>query len=509
MSDIDIAHNEAPVREKRLGAITGFVGTVGELGARASGCGLRNRDRTFTQASACSSGCCQGQLSSILDVVVVNHAPVGCASDSAAANSNFKSGAKIRSLDPSNIRIVSTNLQESDTVFGATQKLRDAIAQAYRRYRPHAIFVTTSCVSGIIGEDVQGVLDDLADELPIPLVPAFCEGFKSKVWASGFDSAFHAVLHGLVKPPQKKTNKVNFVNFRGSARAEIIETFARLGVEPTFVLQHSTVEQLQHLSEAAATVSICGTLGSYLGNGLQQHYGVPYLKTEQPHGISGYENWLRALGEALGRPREVEAYLREARAQVAPELEELRRALAGKTAVVGMGPSFSHNYVRVLRELGVEVLWGASWHFDQNYDHGGLPESTARLAESSPSLKVSVGDQQNYEVVNLLNRLKPDLYITRHPGSSVWSTKMGIATYFVTDEFAAFGFKGILNFGNILVDKLTNRSLQRKLAQRIKLPYSDWWIGQDSFAFLHPEAVASQGASASQPVAASLLEAAE
>jgi nitrogenase molybdenum-iron protein alpha chain len=99
-----------------------------------------------------------------------------------------------------------------------------------------------------------------------------------------------------------------------------------------------------------------------------------------------------------------------------------------------------------------------------------------------------VGDQQNYEVVNLLTKLKPDLYVTRHGGSSVWSTKMGIATHMLTDEFTAFGYGGLVNFGNILVDKLTNRALAKRLAQRIKLPYTSWWLAQDSFSFIQDEA---------------------
>ncbi|HMA95639.1 MAG TPA: nitrogenase component 1 [Polyangiaceae bacterium] len=178
MSRIDIKRNEVPIREKRLSAITGYVGTIGDLSERASGCGVRNRDRCFTQASSCSSACCQGQLSNIKDAVVVNHASIGCAADAAAINVNFKSGARIRGIEFGNVRLVSTNLKESDTVFGATAKLRESIIAAYNRYKPKAIFVTTSCVSGIIGEDVQGVLEELREELGIPLVPAFCEGFK-------------------------------------------------------------------------------------------------------------------------------------------------------------------------------------------------------------------------------------------------------------------------------------------------------------------------------------------
>jgi nitrogenase molybdenum-iron protein alpha chain len=488
MGTINIKQNEVPVREFRLGAVTGYVGTIGDLHDRAAdGCDVGNRERCFTQASACSSGCCQGQLGSISDALVINHAPVGCAADAVASNVNYKSGARLRGLDYKNLRIISTNLDERDTVFGGAEKLRDTILQANERYHPKAIFVTASCVSGIIGEDIQSVLNDLKDELDIPLVPAFCEGFKSKVWASGFDAAFHAVLHGIVAPPRFKTNKVNFVNFRGSARKEIISIFEKLGVEPVFLLQHSTVEEIRRISEARATVSICGTLGSYLGNSLEQHYGVPYVRTEQPHGITGYKNWLRSLGTLLESEEEVEKIIASEEARIAPDLQELRAKLKGKTAVVGMGPSFGHNYTRVLRELGVEVLWAATWHFDQKYDHGEVPESTKRLAEVDGDLPVSVGDQQNYEIVNLLNKLKPDIYVTRHGGSSVWATKMGIASYMITDEYAAFGFNGIINFGNVIVDKLTNRSLARKLAERIKLPYSEWWLAQDSFSLLNAE----------------------
>ncbi len=487
MNSIDIKRNEAPIRENRLGAVTGYVGTIGDLHSRATGCGLENRERSFTQASACSSGCCQSQLSNITDALVVNHAPVGCAADAVTSNVNFKSGARVRGLEYTNVRIVSTNLDEQDTVFGATGKLRDTILQSYERYKPQAIFVTASCVSGIIGEDLQSVLNDLKEELDIPLVPAFCEGFKSKVWATGFDAAFHAVLHGIVEPPRFKTNKVNFVNFRASARKEIINTFAKLGVEPVFLLQYSSVEELRRLSEARATVSICGTLGSYLGNGLEQHYGVPYVKTEQPHGIIGYKNWLRSLGSVLGEEAAVEAHIAAEEARIATDLAEIRAKLKGKTAVVGMGPSFGHNYTRVLRELGVEVLWASTWHFDQNYDNGEVPESTKRLAAEDENLRVSVGEVQNFEIVNLLDKLKPDIYITRHSGSSVWATKMGVASYMITDEFAAFGYNGIIDFGSVLIDKLTNRSLARKLAERIKLPYSDWWLEQDTYSLMKAE----------------------
>ncbi|MHB8064507.1 MAG: nitrogenase component 1 [Ruminiclostridium sp.] len=486
---INVKNNEAATRENRLGAITGYKGTIKDLVSQSVCGSLKNKERCFSQTSACTAGCAQGYLSGIVDAAIVNHAPIGCASDAVYGNTTNKWGEKVRGWKHTNIKFLSTNMNEKDTVFGAAEKLREAVREAYRRFNPKAIFVTTSCVSGIIGEDISSILDELKEEIPIPLAPVFCEGFKSKIWASGFDAAFHAILTKIVKSPEKKTNKVNMINFRGSAKEEITQILARLGLEPIFVAPFSTIEQLSKMSESAATISICGTLGGYLGNGLEQEYGVPYVKTIQPHGIAGMESWLRGLGKATGKEKEAEEYIAEQKVKIESELKEIREKLKNYRVVVGMGPSFGHNYIRLLRELGADVIWGATWHFDQRYDHGSTPESAKLLFEEDENLPVSVADQQNFELLNLLNKLKPDIYISRHGGSAVWATKMGIASIMVADEYSAFGFQGLIDFGYRLIDAVANRSLARNLATRIKLPYTDWWLNQDSFEFLKEEVV--------------------
>ncbi|MBP2657392.1 MAG: oxidoreductase/nitrogenase component 1 [Firmicutes bacterium] len=486
---INLNISEVAIRENRLGSVTGYQGSIKELAAQASSCSLKNKERCFSQSSACSSGCAQGYLSRIVDAAIVVHAPIGCAADSVYSNTQNKWGEKVRNWKHRNINVINTNMVEEDTVFGAVAKLKEAVREAYRRFNPKAIFVTTSCVSGIIGEDITSVLDELEEEIPIPLAPVFCEGFKSKIWASGFDAAFHAILTKIVKPPQRKTNKVNMINFSGSARKQIVETLARFGLEPVFVAPYSTVEELSKMSESAATISICGTLGSYIGNGLEEHYGVPYVKTLQPHGIVGMDSWLRGLGAVTGKEQEVEAYIREEKEKIASDLVEIREKLQGHTAVVGMGPSFGHNYIRTIQELGIKVIWGATWHFDPQYDNGKTPASTELLASQEVDIPVSVGDQQNYELLNLLNRLKPDLYVARHGGSTVWATKLGIPSVMVADEFSAFGYQGLIDFGYRLSDALTNRSLAKNLSSRVKMPYTDWWMAQDSFIFLENEVV--------------------
>ena len=480
---INLKVTSSGTRENRLGSITGYSGDLHDLVNRSKCGNLQERERCFSQSSSCDAGCALAQLASIRDVAVINHAPSGCTAMSANTVVHYTQLAAKRGVDYHTV-FLGTDMDESDTIFGATTDLRQIIIETYNRYRPNAIFVGTSCVSGIIGEDVDSVVAELREELPIPLAPVHCEGFKSRVWASGFDAADHAVLTNIVKPPRKKTNVVNFKNFNESARQEIIDIFANFGVEPFFLYANSTVEELSRLPEAIATVSICGTLGTYLGNGLEQEYGVPYIKSINPLGIAGFETWLREIGQVIKKEAEVEAYIERERAFYLPKIEEVKQQLKGLRAVLGMGASYAFQVSRVLQELGIEVVWVASWHYDTKYDNGELPPHLEYLEQNSPyNFKVSVSDQQNFEILNILNTYKPDIYLARHPGTTVWAIKQGTAAFFLGDEYKTFGYRGTLEFANTILDTIRNRSFEKNLAARITLPYTDWWYKQDNATF--------------------------
>ena len=92
--------------------------------------------------------------------------------------------------------------------------------------------------------------------------------------------------------------------------------------------------------------------------------------------------------------------------------------------------------------------------------------------------ETSVADQQNYEVMNILNKYKPDMYLSRHPGSTVWAIKNGTPAIYVADEYMIFGYKHTLEFANAILDTVRNRSFEENLAKRTKLPYTQWWYEQ-------------------------------
>jgi nitrogenase molybdenum-iron protein alpha chain len=228
----------------------------------------------------------------------------------------------------------------------------------------------------------------------------------------------------------------------------------------------------------------CQTLGSYLAAGLEAHFGVPLVKSIPPSGMAGMDSWLRELGKVTGKESEVEELIAEEKAKILPELAEIRAKLQGRTVYLAMGPGFGHGFLGVLQELGLDVVQATSWHFDQRHDHGECPAATQRLADLEKDIPYSVNDHQNYEIISLLREKKPELYVTRHVGTAVWAAKLGIASLAILDEYAAFGYQGLINFGYRAVDTLANRAFAQRLAGRVHLPYTEWWQQQSAFNFL-------------------------
>lgn len=479
MSTISLKEADVPIREKRLGSIIGFDGSARELVDASHNGTLKECQRKFSQCMGCNSGQAFCQLSMIQDVAVVNHAPVGCAGDFFGFNFTYRVEQSRRDLPPEIGRYFSTCIEEKDTVFGAAKKLENTVQEAWRRVHPKAIFVTTSCASGIIGEDIESVLDQLSEELGIPVVSCVCEGFRSRIWTTGFDAAYHSVLRKIVKPAEKKTNKVNIVNFWGSHIFD--DLLEKLGYEAQYIMPFATIEELSHVSEAAATIHICPSLSTYMGAGLEQVYGVPEIKTPPAYGIEATDRWMRELGKVLERETEVEEIIREEHDRILPKLEEYRKEFQGKTAYVAAGAAHGHAIIALLRELGFQVEGASIFHHDPLYDNEEVKSDALAQAVDvyGDVQRYRVCNKQAFELVNAFSKIKPDIIIARHSGMTAWAAKLGIPSLLIGDEQFGFGYQGVLNYAQRIDETLDTVEFVTNLSKHVVMPYTDWWLNQE------------------------------
>jgi nitrogenase molybdenum-iron protein alpha chain len=76
------------------------------------------------------------------------------------------------------------------------------------------------------------------------------------------------------------------------------------------------------------------------------------------------------------------------------------------------------------------------------------------------------------------------MLIVRHGNLAVWGAKLGIPTFLLQDEHLSLGYRGIIRYGRKIADFVSNPALVKHLARHTKLPYTDWWLEQNPYAFL-------------------------
>lgn len=491
MKKINLDNSLVQTREERLGTIIAWkTGKASEIlrdsEYTCGGCKDNGGKRLceakgpFTQGSKCSEEMVSCQHSNVRDAVFIQHSPVGCGAGQVLSNSLYRNGLAIRGLPVENVKIINTNMDESDVVFGGLKKLEQSIRDAFNRHNPKVIFVGTSCAAGIIGEDIESVTNKLQEELKIPVIPTYCEGFRSKHWTTGFDAAYHGIIRQIArKNPKRQEDLVNVIDLWG----EDIFTpmLGELGLRVNYVVDLASVGDLEQMSEAAASVSFCYTLSSYMSAALEKQFGVIDVKAPQPYGILATDAWIRELGRVTHREEKAEAYIEKEHKRIEKRLQELRKLLKGKVGYVATGSSYAHGIIAVLRDLGVDIDGSLTFHHEPIFDgeDADKKDSLKFLVENYGDVsQFSVSNGQQYQFYGLLKNINPDFIIIRHNGLAPLASRMGIPAAPLGDGHHAVGYQGIINLGETILEIFARKKFHKDLSENVELPYTDWWLSQ-------------------------------
>ncbi|MDR0886702.1 MAG: nitrogenase molybdenum-iron protein, alpha and beta chain [Clostridiales Family XIII bacterium] len=138
-------------------------------------------------------------------VLPVFHGGAGCIgmAEGFIGSANGRQGM----VDYFNGAIPSTNLIESDVVFGAEKKLEKTIRTAKKFFDTDLITVISGCASGIIGEDVESVVSNFEGTQP-PVVFADTPGFAGNN-IFGHERVLDAIIDGLATPVYNEGVEIN------------------------------------------------------------------------------------------------------------------------------------------------------------------------------------------------------------------------------------------------------------------------------------------------------------
>lgn len=483
-----------PVRETRIGVCSAYCGACDELIADVqSGC-AQLQGRKFAQSGGCQLMLAVGIVSSLTNVVVIVHSPLGCCSGFVGSGGLRKTMRASKGKRDEDFVWLHTNLDEMDVVRGGLDKLREAVLYAEREYHPDAVIIANGCVPGIIGDDIDSLVTELGGRISAKLVPIHCEGFKSRYVASGYDSAYHGVLRHLVEPlvkydkaiPDEKrdaleryriSHTVNIFNVGSNSNGDEVELsriVAALGLTPRVLPLHASLDDLARIGEAALNISVCATHDDYLLGHLKERFGTPYIIDTLPIGIRSTNRWLRQIATFFGLEAEAERVIKLENEQLNAALEPFREILRGKRVYVGGGETRILTTASFFAEdLGMEVLGVKAHNIDRFVE-----EIIDELDD--PRLEITVAAGQPAEELNVLNRLRPDLYCG-HTGANGWVSRIGIPNLPLFGQALNYmGYTGAYELARKAAKALKNTNFVRNISRNVKLPLSDEWLTRDT-----------------------------
>ncbi len=376
----------------------------------------------------------------IADALHLVHGPIGCAVYTWDIRGALSSGPELHRLS------FSTDLQELDVVFGGEKKLEKALNELIDRHQPKAAFVYSTCIVGLIGDDLEAVCKKVAGEKGIPVLPVQSEGFKGNKRA-GYEAACNAMarLVGTGDTTGITKHSINILgDFNLAGEIWLIrEYFQRIGIEVVAnITGDGRIADIQRCHGAALNVVQCSGATQDLANMMKKRYGIPSLRVSY-FGIEDMAEALYAVARHFGEAEMLEKARQVVKAELAtllPELAKYKKALSGKKAAIYVGGAFkAFSLVKAFRLIGMDVVMVGS--------QTGTKEDYIELEEITDPGTIIVDDSNPLELSAFLKEKEVDLFVGGVKERPI-AYKLGVAFCDHNHERKEMlaGFAGMLNF---------------------------------------------------------------
>jgi nitrogenase molybdenum-cofactor synthesis protein NifE len=297
-------------------------------------------------------------LNPITDAYHIVHGPIGCASYTWDIRGSLSSGAETFRNS------FSTDLRETDIVFGGMKKLTAAIDELMHNAQPapKLIFVFATCIVGVIGDDVDAVCRAAESKYGIRVIPVKAPGFsgtKSLGYRLACDAIMQLILPHANQPQRFGVNILGDFNLAGEMW--IIKGYLeQIGIPViSTITGDSSYQTLTQAPSAMLNLVQCAGSSAYLAERMETEFGIPSIRVSF-FGIEDTTNSLLRVADALGRPHIAERarkFAAERTAQIMPIITQYKPYLAGKRAAIFVGGGFKAiSLIRQFNELGMEAV---------------------------------------------------------------------------------------------------------------------------------------------------------
>ena len=419
---------------------------------------IRTIPGIITMRGCTYAGCKGVIMGPTSDIVNLVHGPIGCSFYAWLTRRNQTDGKN--DTDSNFISYcMSTDMQDSDIIFGGEKKLEAAVQEAYDLFHPKAIAIFATCPVGLIGDDIHAVARKMKEKFGDCNVFAFsCEGYKGVSQSAGHHIANNQVFTHVVGDSQTEKTQKYKINLLGEYNIggdgfEIDRILEKCGITNISTFSgNATYDKFASANQADLSCVMCHRSINYVADMLETKYGIPWIKVNFI-GAEATAKSLRKIGEYFEDQElvdRIEAVIAEEMPAIEAVLADVRPRTEGKTAMLFVGGSRAHHYQELFKEMGVSTV-SAGYEFAHRDDYEGR--------DVIPFLKVDA-DSRNIEEITVTP--DPELYKPRKTADEIEALeKSGL-------KFKSYaGLNPEMKDGSLIIDDL-NQYEADKLVEMIK-----------------------------------------
>jgi nitrogenase molybdenum-cofactor synthesis protein NifE len=312
-------------------------------------------------AGGCAFDGAKIALQPITDVAHLVHGPIACEGNSWDNRGAKSSGSMLYRTG------FTTDIRETDVVYGGEKRLFRSIKEVIDKYNPAAVFVYQTCVTALIGDDIEAVCKAASAKFKKPVVPINSPGFVGSK-NLGNKLAGEALLDyviGTEEPDYITPYDINIIgeyNLSGELW-QVKPLLDRLGIRILACISgDAKYHEVARSHRARAAMMVCSKALINIARKMKERYGIPFFEGSF-YGISDTSDALRQISRLLvsrGAPIHLldltERLISQEEMRAWMRLEQYKPRLSGKRVLLITGGVKSWSLVSALQEIGMTVV---------------------------------------------------------------------------------------------------------------------------------------------------------
>ncbi|NLL94769.1 MAG: hypothetical protein GX224_03305 [Thermoplasmatales archaeon] len=357
-------HAAKPLNEEQLDLIAKGLEIKGGEGADVVERKLSTDERSTLKSCGvrAAARCCM----EILDATIVSHGPMSCAYMYGNVHDRgllYTGAISVRSI---NERLFSSNLDDLASIYGGKKPLVSTIERRLEK-GDRLIFVMSTCVPGIIGDDVENICSSLESKhdgvriIPVPMDGILCGGA-----IHGMEMAYEKIC-GLVdmsvSPGEGLVNLMGYHDSEDRVLMGLDDTERILGAFGLSIncrlLHHNTSEDVALLRRGRFNVLFEQSVALARNAEVVKRFtGIDYYPDPLPRGLAKSVSWVRKFAETHGfNPSVAEKLCTGLKLEYERDMKRMRSSIEGARTIIYTDTSSDIDWLlEILEHLGIETL---------------------------------------------------------------------------------------------------------------------------------------------------------